>query len=180
MWELLPIVFSLGVLNRIADMIADEGLRLSRLIGYPLSIAYGFLIAYVITAYPVLAELGVAILLSVILTGKIDHPTHYMGIGSMIFFVAIMGISPLNPALLILFILGAAIDEAGNNLADDKKVKGVAGKFFRLRLTMEVLTLAISLATGLWAFFIAMLAYDAGFSYVFPDRVRRKLISVCG
>ena len=180
MLSALPIVFIIGALNRIADMIADDGLRLSRRVGYAMGTLYGFLIAYVITQFPVLAELGVAVLLSVLITGKIDHPAHYMGIASLLFFLAVFGISPLNMTLLIVFALGAALDEAGNHLADIGKLKGPLGKFFRFRFTMEALTLAVSIYTGNIIYFLAMVAYDAGFTYVFPDRVRRKLLIVCG
>jgi hypothetical protein len=177
---IFPIVFIIGFLNRIADMVSDDGLKLNRPLAYFAGILYGFLIAYVITAYPVLAELGMAIILSVILTGKIDHPVHYLGLGSMLFFLVIYGISPINITLLIVFIVGAGIDEFGNGLADRKRIKGILGTFFHYRLTMEVLTFMVSIVTGFWIFFLAMISYDAGFSYAFPERVKRKLISICG
>jgi hypothetical protein len=176
----LPMVFIIGVLSRIADMIADDGLRLSRYAGYAIGALYGFLIAYLVTQFPILAELGVAILLSVLITGKIEHPVHYLGIASLLFFMAVFGIGPLNIALLLVFVLGAALDEAGNLMADKGKIRGAPGAFFRFRLTMEALTLTVSVYTGNVMFFLAMVAYDAGFTYVFPDRIRRKLISVSG
>ena len=176
----IPIVFITGALNRIADMIADDGLRLNQYAGYSIGALYGFLIAYVIMRFPVLAELGVAILLSVLITGKIDHPAHYLGIASFMFFLAVFGFSPLNITLLIVFVLGAALDEAGNHLSDIGKLKGPLGTFFRFRFTLEVLTLSVSIYTGNIIYFLAMVAYDAGFTYMFPDRVRRKLLIACG
>ncbi len=176
----IPMVFITGVLNRIADMIADDGLMLDKHAGYAIGILYGFLIACIITQFPVLAELGLAVILSVLITGKIDHPAHYLGIASFLFFLAVFGFGPLNIALLLVFVLGAALDEAGNQLSDKGKLKGMHGAFFRFRLTMEALTLAVSAYTGNIFYFLAMLAYDAGFTYVFPRRVRRKLIIACG
>ena len=176
----LPIAFIIGVLNRIADMVADDGLKLGRYLGWAVGIAYGSLIAYVITQFPLLAELGLAVLLSVLVTGKIDHPVHYMGIASFLFFMAAFGIGPINIALLLVFTVGGAIDEAGNSLTDKRRVPGALRTFFRYRFTMEAVTLVVSAATGIWMLFLAMVSYDAGFTYLFPDSVRRKLLSVCG
>lgn len=176
----LPVVFIIGALNRIADMIADDGLLLGRFAGHAMGALYGFLIAYVITQFPVLAELGVAILLSLLVTGKIDHPAHKIGIASSLFFLAIIGFGPLDMALLLAFVLGAALDEAGNHMADAGKLRGPLGAFFRFRLAMEVMTLAVSAYTGNPIYFLAMVAYDAGFTYLFPDRVRRKLLIAFG
>ena len=177
MWLAIPIVFAAGVLNRIADMAADDGLELGRYPGYAVGALYGFLIAYAITQFPMLAELGIAVLISVLIAGKIDHPAHYVGIASVVFFTAIFGIGPLNPALLVIFVIGGALDEAGNHMADIRRIRGALGTFFRYRLAMEAFTLAISLLTGNHILFLAMVAYDAGFSYLFPDMVRRKLLS---
>jgi len=180
MLQVLAIVFFAGVMNRITDMMADEGLKLNRYLGCVIGLLYGFLLAYVITHNPVLAELGIAVLLSLLITGKIDRPVHYLGITSMIFFIAIYGINPLNIFWLLIFVLGSVLDEAGNYLADQKKIKGAVRNFFHLRLTMEVITFAVSVFTGFWILFIAMVCYDTGFIYIFPDRLRRKLISLGG
>jgi len=180
MLVLTTLAFLTGILNRIADMVADDGLNLNKYLACGIGILYGFLIAHVITAYPVLAELGMAVMLSVIMAGKIDHPVHQLGIASLLFLLLVNGIAPINLVLLVIFIFGAALDEAGNCLADKKKVSGILGAFFRYRLTMEVITFAISFFTGSWIIFIAMVSYDAGFTYIFPARARRKLISICG
>jgi hypothetical protein len=178
MWILLPLLFMTGVLTRIADMIADDGLKLNRYVSYATGIAYGFLIAYVIRTNPALAELGIAVILSVIITGKIDHPVHCLGVSSMLFFLAIYGINPLNPALLVIFILGAAADELGNNLADENRIRGGFGHFLRLKLTMEAVAFLASAFTGLWIIFLAILIYDAGYTYIFTPGVRRRLLSI--
>jgi len=173
---ILLAVFAAGVLTRIADTAADDGLNLNKYLGYAIGALYGFLIAYVITQYPVLAELAVAVLLSVIVTGKIDNPIHYMGIGAAIFFLALYGLAPLNLALLAVFIAGGIADEAGNYLSDKGRLGGIAGYFFRYRMAMEAVTFTLSACTGNWIFFLAMLSYDTGYTYIFPAAARRKLI----
>ena len=180
MLEAIALVFIAGVLTRFADMIADDGLKLNRYLGYMVGAVYGFLIAYVITQYPLLAELGIAVILAVIFTMKIDHPVHGVGIASMIFFALIYGMGPVGPALLSVFLIGGALDEIGNHFSDKGKLKGIFGRFFKLRLTMEAVTFAVSAYTGNWIIFLAMVSYDIGFTYLFPGSVRRKLIRFAG
>ncbi len=180
MLEALVLVFAAGVLTRMADMIADDGLDINRYVGYAIGAFYGFLGAYIITQYPLLGELGIAVVLPVLFTSKIDHPVHGIGIATMLFFLAIYGINPLNLALLSLFITGGIVDEAGNHLSDKRKLKGIVGRFLGYRLTMETVTFAVSMYTGNWIIFLAMIAYDAGFTYIFPESVKRKLIRFAG
>jgi hypothetical protein len=172
------LAFLTGILSRIADMVADEGLKMNRFISLSLGIIYGFLIAFIIGRYPILSEMGLAIFLSVLLSGKIDHPVHYAGLVS--FFMStffIFGFSYMNFLFFVVFMIGGAVDELGNALADRKKLKGIIGTFFSFRLTMEVLTLGLSVYTGEWIFFLAMLSFDSGFTYIFPDRFRSFLIN---
>jgi hypothetical protein len=176
MIETLLAVLIAGIFTRIADMIADDGLYLSRYIGYTIGAFYGFLGAYIITQYPLLGELGIAVVLSVLFTSKIDHPVHAIGVATTLFFLAIYGLNPLNLALLSIFIAGGIVDEAGNYLSDKRKLRGIMGRFFGYRLTMEAVTFCVSFYTGNWIIFLAMIAYDAGFTYMFPEPVKRKLI----
>lgn len=173
-------VFTIGILTRIADMIADDGLKLNRYLGYSIGTLYGFLIAYVITQYPLLAEMGIAVILAVVFTMKIDHPVHGAGIISMLVFLFIYGMGPINLMLLSVFLIGGALDEIGNHFSDKGKLKGIFGRFFKLRLTMEAVTFGVSVYTGNWIIFLAMVSYDIGFTYLFPGSVRRKLIRFAG
>jgi hypothetical protein len=180
MLEALLLVFAAGVLTRVADMAADDGLMLNRCLGFITGILYGFLAAFVITQYPLLGELGVAVMVAVLFTSKIDHPVHAAGAATMLLFISIYGIGPLDLALLAVFILGGIADELGNHFSDKGKLKGALGRFFGLRLTMEAVAFAVSFYTGNWILFFAMLAYDAGFTYIFPDAVKAKLIRFAG
>lgn len=180
MWAAFVLVFIIGVLSRIVDMATSDGLRLGRPLGYFLGAIYGFLIAYVIGNYPALATLSLVIVASILVAGKVDHPFHYAGMASLVFFLLIYGIGQLEPILGIIFMAGAVTDEVGNGLSDRGRIKGFLGVFFRYRLTMELLTLIVSLLTGRWELFVAMVAYDLGFSYIFTDRVRGRLINIMG
>ena len=163
----LPLVFVIGVLNRIADMVADDGLRLNKALAYATGAAYGLLIAVTIHFFPLLAPMGIAVLLSCIFTGKIDSDVHYIGLGAFVLSIAVLGLAMPDPVLLAIFLAAGVLDEIGNGMADRSGMKGPLASFFRLRLTMETAALLISAYTGVWAYIVSMLFYDSGFTYIF-------------
>ena len=170
MYELLAI-FSVGILAKLTDLIVDEGLDLKRF-GYFLGIVYGILIGYVLISNPILASLGLAITISVIVTRKIDHLQHALGIASMLVILGIFGMPSLDPILLVIFLIGGIVDEIMSDLADRNKLKGFLKTFFSYRLTLELLTFLVSLITGLWILFMGMILFDAG--YILTERIGRR------
>jgi hypothetical protein len=181
MIELLVLVFAAGALTHIADMAADGKLKLRRCLGYAAGAAYGFLTSYIIVLYPLLAEIAFAVVLSVILTGKIDSKIHYFGIGAFIIVIIISGINLMgNSIMLLAFLVAGFIDEIGNDYIDRTGRKGVLGIFFQRRMTMEALALAVTLVTGNWLFFVSVIGYEIGYSYVFTESVERKLLRFAG
>ena len=176
MIEILLMIFSAGILTRIADMIADDGLALGKISGYIIGALYGLIAGYVMVTEPAISELVIAVMLAVIITGKIDHPVHYTAVTSMIMTLVFFGLAPVNIILLCTFLLVGVFDEVMNGLSDRKMVKGIAGRFFGYRLSMEAAAFAVSVFTGQWIILFAIIAYDAGFTYMFPDIVKCKLI----
>ncbi len=179
MLEIIPLAFLSGSLAKIADMYAD-GLSIGSRVSYIIGGIYGFLLSYMMASFPVLSPLVIAVVLGVLLAGKIDSPVHYTGIGCMIIFSIIMGIGPVDVILVLFFLSMSAADEIGNDIVDRKRLSGVLAVFFRMRLTMEVGTFMISLLTGEWLFFISMVAADAGYTYMFAWTPVRKLLRVSG
>jgi hypothetical protein len=170
MLELIPLSFATGALAKFSDIIADDGLDVNPRISFPLAACYGFLLAYIISNYPVLSPLVTAVVLGVVFTGKIDHGVHYTGIASMFFFLSVFGIQPVNMYLLLVFVAAGVIDEIGSDRADRGHIKGLLGKSFVFRPVLEVTAFVISLLTGEWVFFISMLSADAGYIYLFKER----------
>jgi len=170
--------FAAGFLSKVSDMVADDGMRLARLLGIAVGVSYGFMVSLVMTHYAILSPLVIAVVLGTMLTGKIDHEVHYAGVGSMLLFVSLIGLPPVNPWLLAVFMAGGIIDEIGSDLADRKRISRIPSAFFRYRLTMEVLTLAVSVFCRDYMFFIAMLSADAGYTYLFSGLRAARLIRV--
>ena len=93
MYPAIVVSALIGFLAKFTDLIVDDGLKINKYIGYAGSIAYGFLLAFLMNSYPVLTPLCLAVSISLIMTGKIDAPTHSFAIANMIFFIAFFFIS---------------------------------------------------------------------------------------
>jgi hypothetical protein len=168
------LLFAAGFLVKLSDMFSDGKAGKKNLTHYASHVSgilYGIISGYVIVTYPVLAPLGVAVMLSVLFTKKIDHPVHFLGIGSSVIVFSFLGLPKVELIPLVFFLCGGAADEIGNGLADNKKIKGLAGRFFGWRLTLETFALVFSAVTGIWPVFFSILSFDAG--YILADRIHR-------
>jgi hypothetical protein len=172
MWEIMVASFAAGFLTKVSDMAADDGLDLGRRLSYVTGLSYGFILAWIISGYPLIAPLALAVVLGVVFTGKIDHTVHYLGIGSMVLFLSIFGLQPVSIALLAVFLAAGAVDEIGNDLTDKGKLGRVTSTFFTYRLFLEITAFAVSVYTGSWIFFAAMFSADMGYTFIF--RIKDK------
>jgi len=165
MYEVLPWVFATGFLTKLVDLSVDEGLKIARPLIYMAGAAYGILIAYVISNYPLLSPLGLAVVFAVMLAGKIDRKPHITGIVFMVIFLGIWGFAETDLVLLSIFLFAGTMDEIFSDLADKRKIKGKAAKVFENRIILEITALSVSLATGYWIIFLGMLSYDLGYFF---------------
>jgi hypothetical protein len=165
---LIP-VFIAGVLTKFADLIADEGLEIRRAFSYLTGIVYGVMIAYIIATHPLLAPLGLAAVLAVLLTKKIDQRPHNIGIAAMFLFLGIWGFPKIDIVMISVFLAAGLVDEIGNDRADQGKMKGLLKKVFEYRLVFELTAFMVSLLTGEWIIFLGMLSFDVG--YLLTKRV---------
>jgi len=162
--------FIIGFMAKFTDLIVDDGLNINKYIGYSGSVVYGFLLAFLMYSYPALTPLCLAVSISVIMTGKIDAPTHSLAIASMMFFIAFFGLPEVNYLLLIVFIAGGLADEMGNDYTDKKKKNKFMRLFFQNRLSLEVTVFMISLITGEWILWISMASFDI--AYIITGKIK--------
>ncbi|MBN2042592.1 MAG: hypothetical protein JW754_02190 [Candidatus Aenigmarchaeota archaeon] len=156
------IIFIAGFLTKLSDYFADDTKR-KTYIGSIAGISYGIITGFIIARFPPVAPLGIAVILSVLFTKKIDHPVHFLGIGSIILTFAFLGLPVIGILPVTIFLAGGLLDEAGNDLYDRGKIKGLLGRFLEYRMTMKLFTFVYSAATGLWEVFAAMLVFDLGY-----------------
>ena len=160
-----------GFLVKLSDELIDT-IRRPRLAYLP-GLAYGAIAAWAVLETPVLAPLAVGIVLAVILTKKIDHGAHAVAV--IAFAVPLLArLGKMDWLLLAVFSLAAAADELGNPLADRGKIRGIAYKFFRYRMSLEAAAVAVSAATGSWEFVAAIALFDAG--YIIAEKISGKAI----
>lgn len=164
---LFLLVFAIGLLNKLADKISDDGLVLKRYLRYSIGPVYGLLIAYTIAFYPVLAPLCMAVVISCIMTGKIDSKVHLMGIGTFFFFLYIFGMPGIDLPIFAAFFCAGIIDEIGDHYADKGRLKGMLRSFFNHRRSIDVMAIGVSAFTGDWTYIFAAISYDFGYTYIF-------------
>lgn len=167
MITLIVVSFLIGFFSRSADMIADEIKKPRILAGPVIGAIYGSLLAFGISYFGDVSSMIIAVLVGVIITRKIDHRVHYVGMVVLIIMLSLFGIPEINLPILAVFLFAGIADEMGSDLSDEKKIKGKISKFFSARLTMDVTAFAISAFTGNWAFLAAMIAADLGYTHMF-------------
>ena len=122
---------------------------------YVFGAAFGALGAWVVVNYPILAPLGIGLVLGQLLAGKIDTPAHGLATAAFFFPIVAMGIASMDAVMLTVFSLAALVDE----LAHER----VRHWFFENRLTVEVAAFCVFAFTNVWEPLAGILCFDAGY-----------------
>jgi len=148
---------------KFTDFITEKKSKID--VGIPITIgfAYGMAGGFSIIALPEVAPVVFGIIAGVLVTLKVDHIAHAAGVLGFAIVLAISGIPEFSLGLALLFAMVSAIDELGNEMADNKKIKGRLRKFFRHRLLLEITVLYVAIATLQWQLFAAILVFDIGY-----------------
>jgi hypothetical protein len=127
----------------------------------------GLITCYSMIINPVSATILMAIILGVLLTGKIDNRAHILCLAIIISILIYVGVEFLIIPLIML-VLAGMFDEIGNDIIDKKKehIKEMMGgglliKFFEQRWALKIAVLGF-VFFGLfpWFFFISLLFFD--------------------
>ena len=128
----------------------------------------GVLWAYTMLIDPVAATILLAVLLGVLLKGKIDNLAHLAGLLIIFAIIFLAGVQLMIVPLIVLSV-SALLDEVGNDFVDARK-KGLnmsrfshkfVVSFFDQRWVLKVVILVLSLAGILpLLFFLAMILFD--------------------
>ena len=162
----------LGAGLKYIDDAFDEK-RFSKKLALILAPLLGTLWAYTMIISPVSATILLAILLGVLLKGKIDNLAHLSGLIIIIGIVVFAGVNLLILPLIAMTV-AALLDEVGNDFIDKKKYlysnsfcKKFVGVFFDQRWLTKVMLLGIALI-GVFPlyFFLAMLLFDGAYLMV--------------
>jgi hypothetical protein len=155
-------------------------------LAYMISPLLGVLWAYTMIIDAFAATILLAILLGVLLKGKIDNIAHVVGLIVIIAIVVVTGVQLLFIPLIIL-AAAALLDEVGNDLADKSSFLA-GGKwwqrfvlgFFDQRWVAKVAILGLVMVSMLpWFFFVAMLLFDGAYLGVRSfSQIRQKSLCI--
>jgi len=157
------ILFISGFLIKIGDSIEDDGLKIRKEFAYIIGFLSGFLLAYIISSYHVLATLGISVVIAILLAKKIDCRTHSIVVASLFFFLAFFGFPKIDIFLTAFFVIVAILDEILNDLLKIKNIKRPLRIFFKYRLLLETSAFFVSVLIGEWLFFAGILTFDIGY-----------------
>ena len=174
---LVILAFTAGLFVKYADMLSDSiesssTSKTSILIG----IIYGFLISVTIFLYPVVTALCVGSILGLVIAGKIDSFPHWAGIVTiaiaflMMLFTDSIELS-LNMFEMLIFFAFVCICE--EYLHDYFSVrKDIIGKISAVRPMLEIAAISVSVVTGEWLIWLALVSHDIGYCIV--SKIEKK------
>jgi hypothetical protein len=155
-------------------------------IAYAIAPLLGILWAYTMIIDVFAATILLAILLGVLLKGKIDNIAHIIGLVVIIGVTVVAGVQLLFVPLIVL-AAAALFDEVGNDRIDKSRFL-VGGKqwqrfvigFFDQRWVAKVAILGLVVVSVLpWFFFVAMLLFDGAYLGVrWFSQIRQKALLV--
>lgn len=134
----------------------------------------GILWAYTMLIDSVSATILLAVLLGVLLKGKIDNYAHALGLGVIVIILIAAGVQLLTLPLILL-VAAAILDEAGNDIVDYNKNsfdtsnffhKGIIAFFDQRWVTKLAILYIALLGVFPWYFFLAMLLFDGAYLVV--------------
>jgi hypothetical protein len=171
--------FLLGALIKFIDDCFDEGLA-SKSFATLSAVIVSVLWAYNMSLSAASATILAAIVIGVVVKGKVDNIAFQIGvlaIGTILFF---FGFFQFLWFPLILISLAGIIDEIGNDFVDEKNIylRGNSGKFvhlfFEYRMFMKIVVFLFAwFAFFDLIYFIAFLFWDLG--YIFVTKLSEKL-----
>ena len=157
------LAFFTGFFTKLTDLIIDHSLKLFKKADVLFGAIYGLLIAITIIYFPIITPLWLGVIIGVMITGKIDSISHWTAISIITASLLIFGIPQLNLLFLLFFIAASMFDEIANIMIERFDIRNTFAKFIELRPTLEITALTISILTGRWEFFLAILSFDAAY-----------------
>jgi hypothetical protein len=160
----------LGAGIKYIDQVYDERIW-SRSLALLLAVACGLLMGYLIATDANSAVVFVSIVLGVALAKKIDNIAFIVGailvLGTPVAYLTFVNQVALNWGALFILTLAGLFDEWGNDLYDQKKLGGAAGRFFAYRSTMKIAMFVLPAFGAIpWLYFFAFFAFDISYTII--------------
>ena len=146
------LAFVAGLLVKAVDWMEDDR-KTSPAVKYPLAVAYGLLIGYVMGTAS-FSVIFLAALIAQVFARKIDTLSHMIGFAVAILSLAFFGFQPLELPLFAFFLILAFLDEAD--------FIGKLHPITEYRLILKAGAL-VMIAFGRWDYFAGIMSFDIGY-----------------
>ena len=153
MWEYILAAIISGACIKHVDYLEDQKGG-KHWVKWPLGVLAGLCMGYVLAFSPA-AILFVGIIAAQVLMGKIDKPVHGLAVVVAAAVPFVFGMDWANVELLLPFFIIAALDEV--------EFEGMLKPMREYRLWLKGATFVIGLVSGLWAYFVALMAFDLAY-----------------
>jgi len=153
MWEYVIAAIIAGAAIKHVDYLEDQK-KGKHWVKWPLGIIAGLAMGYILAFSPA-AMLFVGIIAAQVLMGKIDKPVHGLAVVIAAAIPFFFGMDWASVQLLLPFFIVAALDEV--------ELEGAFKPMREYRLWLKGVTFVIGVASGIWAFFIALMAFDLAY-----------------
>lgn len=157
--------FATGFLTKLTDWQVDEKLFVYKHFQYVTGFLYGFGAGYLITRSTPLATVVIAVTIGVLLGAKIERRAHQYALAALFLALAFWGVPPIDFVVLGALVAFGFADEALNDFLEGRRVP-VLSFVGRHRLLLDLGALGVSIWTGEWAYFLALICFDAGYQLV--------------
>lgn len=152
MFDVLAAVISGGSIKAV-DFIEDER-QGKGAIKWVMAVVAGLAYVFLLSFSPA-ATLFISILAAQVFMGRVDRVAHGLAVAIAIVVSLFYGIGMLDLQLLIAFFILAAIDEF--------PMRGALEPLGEYRIWLKGGALCVSLITGIWSYFILLMAFDMSY-----------------
>lgn len=167
--ELFVVAFACGALAKLTDVQTDRKLFFFPRAQYVTGALYGIAGGLLLALNAQFTNLFFGVLAGVVLTGKIDRFAHRIAIAAVLLVLAFLGLPQgISFPLVLLFTLAAGFDERLNDWSETrenngKRVPRILAFIGENRLSLELVSLLLGIATGQWLYLLATLSFDVGY-----------------
>lgn len=125
----------------------------------------GLILAALMSVRPSFSAVVLAILAGSMVTGKVDCPAHWTGLGALVAGALIWGVEPPAVVILLVLAVAAAMDEVGDEAAESSGRGMKQGWVLTLRPFLKLTAIGAALWGLLpWQGAWAVLAFDSGYT----------------
>ena len=169
----LGLFFAAGHLMKVADR---NPARTEVSWGMAAGAGSGLILAGLMSVRPSFSSVVLAILAGSMVTGKVDCPAHWTGLGALVAGALLWGVATPTVVTLLVLAIAAAMDEVGDKAAESSGRGMKWGRVLTLRPFLKLTAVGAAIWALLpWQGAWAVLAFDSGYTVAEVEPMGRTL-----